>query len=311
MSVSRKTIHLISVFSVILVCHLNQAGVCANPIPTISARTDASACNKDNAEKEIQDFLSIESSSPPKGDTFYIQGWRWHTLSLIRDSDRLQKFANSLIQKGGQQNKSQEKLQSLNQAVDHVIDFNLKGLQRIENDIFFPWLRQKLINEDAVGADAKKAFRNVIDGVDCDRKRIDEIASKIRSEVKALDNHDSNSITSEMERTFQNLAKLSNSLSEIATSVMEREDRLLVPAVVKVVPPREQKSFNNKVLRNLGIFESRCHLVGMHDAVYDSSYGNKEEQSMFVEQIPSIARMMIERWRTSLYEPKAGMLGEL
>ena len=321
---TRRFINLVALIHVLYVCNVaddwisagvKRLGVSANTIvshhtTTHNERAEAAAtCSnlaKDtcSAEKTIQNFLSSDSS---KGDKFYIQGWRWHTLSLIRDSNRLQKYASS-IQKD-MHNTSQEKLQSLNKAVDHVIDFNLKGLQRIEKDVFFPWLRLKLINEDTVGADAKKAFRVVIDSVDCDRNRIDEIASKIRSEVKAL--VDPKSSASVMENTVHNLAQLSDSLSVIATSIMEREDRLLVPAVTKVVSSREQKSFNSRVLRNLGIFESRCHLVGMHDAVYDSSYGNEEEQSLFVEQIPSVARMMIERWRRSLYEPKAGMLHEL
>ena len=57
-----------------------------------------------------------------------------------------------------------------------------------------------------------------------------------------------------------------------------------------------------------GQFESRRHLVGMHDAVFDEAYGNKTEEALFSEQIPSVARMMIERWRRTVYEPKAGML---
>lgn len=52
---------------------------------------------------------------------------------------------------------------------------------------------------------------------------------------------------------------------------------------------REQKLFHNRVLLStLGIFEttSKRHLVGMHDSVHDSAYESKEEQSLFVEQMP-------------------------
>jgi hypothetical protein len=48
----------------------------------------------------------------------------------------------------------------------------------------------------------------------------------------------------------------------------------------------------------------------MHDAVHDSLYGNEEEEALFVQQIPSVARYMISRWRRTLYEPAAGMLDE-
>jgi hypothetical protein len=67
-----------------------------------------------------------------------------------------------------------------------------------------------------------------------------------------------------------------------------------------------QKSFNSKVLRQLGLLESRLHLVGMHDAVWES--GIEVEKMKFEEEIPFVARMMIERWRQSLYIPKAGAL---
>ena len=64
----------------------------------------------------------------------------------------------------------------------------------------------------------------------------------------------------------------------------------------------EQKSFNNKVLFNLGVLESRVHLVGMHDAVLESE--SEVEKEKFQKEIPYVARMMIERWRKSLYAPK-------
>ena len=84
------------------------------------------------------------------------------------------------------------------------------------------------------------------------------------------------------------------------------QDTLLVPAISKVVSPKTQKSFNNKVLLKLGVLESRVHLVGMHDAVVES--GIADEKRNFDTEIPYVARMMIERWRHSLYLPKAGAL---
>ncbi len=84
------------------------------------------------------------------------------------------------------------------------------------------------------------------------------------------------------------------------------QETLIVPAISRVVPSKVQKSFNNKVLLNLGLLESRTHLVGMHDAVWES--GNEDEKQKFETEIPYVARIMIERWRHSLYLPKAGAL---
>ena len=86
----------------------------------------------------------------------------------------------------------------------------------------------------------------------------------------------------------------------------EIEDKLLVPAIAKVVPASEQHSFNNRVLRNLGVWDSRLYLVAMYEAVEES--GNKIEMALFEKAIPSIPQMMIPRWRRKLYEPRAGVL---
>ena len=95
-------------------------------------------------------------------------------------------------------------------------------------------------------------------------------------------------------------------MAEYARSMLELEDSLLVPVIARVVPESEQKSFNNRVIRNLGIFDSRLHLVGMHEAVIASN--DKTELAMFEETIPTIPRMLIPRWRRLLYEPQAGVL---
>ncbi|KAL7542736.1 hypothetical protein ACHAXR_012033 [Thalassiosira sp. AJA248-18] len=84
------------------------------------------------------------------------------------------------------------------------------------------------------------------------------------------------------------------------------QETLIVPAIARVVSSKVQKSFNSKVLLNLGLLESRLHLVGMHDAVWES--GIEAEKRKFEHEIPYVARMMIERWRQSLYIPKAGAL---
>lgn len=87
--------------------------------------------------------------------------------------------------------------------------------------------------------------------------------------------------------------------------MMDIENSLLVPSIAQIVPQSEQKSFNNKVLLNLGVFESRLHLVGMYEAVQESN--NKLEMDLFQQAIPSIPQMMIPRWKRKLYDPKTSV----
>jgi hypothetical protein len=89
-------------------------------------------------------------------------------------------------------------------------------------------------------------------------------------------------------------------LSSLCQSIFDRADSLLVPAIAFLVPENEQLSFNNKVLRKLGVLNSRLHLVSMHEAVLERS---EEEQELFNIEIPSVPRYMISRWKRLLYDP--------
>jgi hypothetical protein len=108
---------------------------------------------------------------------------------------------------------------------------------------------------------------------------------------------------------MQNMATQSAAIADCTRSMLQREDSLLVPAVARIVPESEQKSFNTKVIRSLGVFDSRMHLVGMHEAVWEM--GNEAERQLFQESIPSVPRYMIPRWKRLLYEPRVGILDKV
>ena len=107
-------------------------------------------------------------------------------------------------------------------------------------------------------------------------------------------------------KAIQKVVDDSATLQSCAKAMMDIEDSLLVPAIAKIVPESEQHSFNNRVLMNLGILDSRLHLVAMYEAIEES--GNSFEKKMFERAIPSIPQMMIPRWKRKLYEPRAGVL---
>lgn len=111
-----------------------------------------------------------------------------------------------------------------------------------------------------------------------------------------------------MQRTdsFSSIARDAAELESCARSMMHTENNLLVPSLAEIVPEREQKSFNNKVLQNLGILDSRLHLVGMHEAVWESKI--PKEKEMFKKAIPSIPQALIPRWKRTLYIPRTKVL---
>jgi len=295
-----------------------------NVIGDVDNTEDASS-----PETIIAQFLShpgkYEDKSVKDYDgKFHIQGWRWHTLSFARDSTRLQQLANRMLYSYSQDSTTGKKIsldtdhQSLAKAVNHVIDFNLKGLQRIENDLFFPWLREKLTKpnygtkDKVVGREINNvvigAFRTVLDEIDCDRKKVAELAEGLTEQAKLI-------VSPSIDKTMypsatSRIIELSTNISTLMKTIYTKEECLLIPAVTTLVSSKEQKSFNSQVLRKLGLLEARIHLVGMHDAVHDDLYGNEEERALFEHEIPALARMMISRWRKTLYLAQAGMLDD-
>jgi hypothetical protein len=88
--------------------------------------------------------------------------------------------------------------------------------------------------------------------------------------------------------------------------MLKQEETYLIPAIAKWIPESDQKSLNDRVIRKLGILDSRLHLVGMHEAVWD--IGSARDRQLFDQVIPMIPRKMVPRWRRTLYEPRCKSL---
>jgi C4-dicarboxylate-specific signal transduction histidine kinase len=125
---------------------------------------------REGPESVIAKFLSNKKASL---QDFHIHGWRWHTMSLVREAERLSSMAQRF------QTKPVEERHPLQQAADYVIGFNLKGLHKIEADLFFPWMKEKLtaIQE----RELSQAFATVMDELEKDRKTVAKLGDSIVS----------------------------------------------------------------------------------------------------------------------------------
>jgi hypothetical protein len=65
------------------------------------------------------------------------------------------------------------------QGTDYVIGFSLKGLHKIEVDLFFPWMREKLTSVDK--EDLSDAFATVMDQLESDRQKVEQLGDSIVS----------------------------------------------------------------------------------------------------------------------------------
>lgn len=98
-------------------------------------------------------------------------------------------------------------------------------------------------------------------------------------------------------------------IARCALSMLKVEDGLLVPTIARFVSDKEQRQLNDRVIRSLGVWDSRLHLVGMHEAVWELN--DDHEKQMFRKSIPSIPQRMLPRWKRLLYEPRAGVLSQV
>lgn len=180
----RKEAHLVLVFVLFILATVSPAacivrascervGVKDNESPAFATTIIPRGGSGDDPESPLDDAIILRflDNVEHKGK-FFIQGWRWHTMSLLRDAGRLEKLALRIQHRLTCNDNDQKPLE---RAADYVVDFNMKGLHRIEQELFFPWLRKKLTTNTSMDKDISKAFSNVMDEMDLDREKITQI----------------------------------------------------------------------------------------------------------------------------------------
>jgi hypothetical protein len=153
-----------------LICHINDS--------------DFTAVQE--AENVIKAFIFDRDSN----DEFHIHGWKWHTMSLIHESRRLNRMATGLHDRHQHHLAQREEDEgdktdalALQTVADYTIDFNMRGLHRIENEVFFPMLRQRTSSATAISEKDKEAvtaaITTVLNKLDKDRKEVELLGTSL------------------------------------------------------------------------------------------------------------------------------------
>lgn len=118
----------------------------------------------------------------------------------------------------------------------------------------------------------------------------------------ALDN---DSITAQQRKNAAVvIADLAEQMALTVQLMGEREETTIVPIIARYIPKENQKALNNRVIRKLGLLNSRIHLVSMYETIRE----NPKELDVFEQVIPSLPRRLLPRWKRNLYEPLVGGL---
>lgn len=124
--------------------------------------------------------------------TFHIQGWRWHFMSLIRDSRRLERLSSHLTNILADEtldddciSESAAGLDALHRAANYVINFNMAGLYRIQSGMFLSFLRDHLCEIDSLRSiSGGGEGQDVTAEIDAFRKTIGKIDDyRVQSEI--------------------------------------------------------------------------------------------------------------------------------
>ena len=101
-------------------------------------------------------------------------------MSLLREADRLRQLARRW------ERDYPEKIDFLafKQATDYVVGFNMKGLHKIEANLFFPWAREKI--KARTDPKVAQAFGTVMDQLENDRLSIEKIGTTMVSFVVVI-----------------------------------------------------------------------------------------------------------------------------
>lgn len=126
-------------------------------------------------EDKVIDELLSKAPIPLRNRVFLINGWRWHTKSVIRDLKRLLNLTTSVSKQAIHRAVETEKIDKLTHASKFVLDFNWKSLIQVESQVFFPYVDSTLPENVK---EYTRRIRTMHDGVN---KLIQEIFLDIQS----------------------------------------------------------------------------------------------------------------------------------
>ena len=282
-----------------------------------------------NIRSDISQVID-EGPVPPDERIFVVNGWRWHTMSVLRDLSRFRAIVGSLQTKFKENHKKslegqieEEELLALQMkqiakvvtCFEFVCGFNWKALIRVETKIFFPWLRELLPkNVEYLLSDygteheyIEKQFALLHDRCEAYKTRLAKNGSVSNSNNNSKGGDDAEGKATRQAVMFLEHLAFLYQVDEMLVDMQQSALRsqalqpgVFVPVVAAYVETRTQEVFNKKVVSNLGLLDSQIHLVSMCDAIqYDSV-----ESKLYKLQIPKIARSVLPLWRKRLYWPR-------
>jgi hypothetical protein len=102
-------------------------------------------------------------------------------MSVLHEAGRLRK----LVLKWQGSTESPENMKKLKDVTNYVVDFNMKGLHKVEKDLVFPWMRKEL-KEKFEDMKVYQAYDIILSQLESDRKIVAKLGTDLVSAVASV-----------------------------------------------------------------------------------------------------------------------------
>ena len=151
-------------------------GVAASVFSTSSpSATSEESCSNEDSESVLRHF--VQQHKPDCQYNFKIQGWRWHTMSLLREASRL---ASALSLSSTILTTTTDDDDDFQTVTDYIVNFNMRGLHRIQHDLFFPWVRKE-IQTRCLEPTVKTAFSTIMTQLEKQQDQLERLGKQLVS----------------------------------------------------------------------------------------------------------------------------------
>ena len=189
--------------------------------------------NTDTLLKSIKD-----GPIPVSEREYIINGWRWHTASVIRDLNRFLDVIKSLESVINENNIGSDTtdlnkagpVKRLLESYNYVCNFNMKALMKVERDIFFPWL------QDLLPRSAGSLMEAILD----EHIALNKASASIGSICNSLERITSSPVmtASNKKEILSNINRISELVNDLLTSssrIQKCQEAVFVPYISRAV----------------------------------------------------------------------------
>lgn len=274
---------------------------------------------------------TLEGPVPVQRRKFVINGWRWHTMSAIRDLDRFSRVIEHLLSRDSITSAdltSPTEALTLNDAEaarlsgchEFVFNFNIAGLQRVESELIAPFLRSKL---------PTSVWPPQLDDLLYRHTQVIEYSKQICSLCDSLVVAASSSSSQQQRNEFRcggneqekvgaemktytslssrqlllSMGELVHKASTRIEEIKSMQESFFMPFIASHLEPDTQEALNRRVVSTLGLLDAQVHLASMRAGID----GDPSEIELFRTHLPAAVHRLMPFW-THMYASRTRCL---